>query len=352
MSEAETQPAERAEARPDRRVGARRMEDEALPAWYRTAAAASWRFLAIAAAIAVVVYALVHLRVVVLPIIVALPASTLLLALVRWLKDRNAPDALAAAVAMIAAALLVVAVATAVAPSVADQFDELRPQAEEGIREASDVLADPPFNVSDRELDQTVDEGIAQAAFSAASWGSSSLSLSPASSPSCSSTRATARHPTRRSWTRAPRPAERIRSRPVAAAGLGARVRAGVRGGVPRRDDLGLRHRRPGAVVASRRPAAAALQLLPALPRRSPAVHRGRAAAPRLAAPRGRDRARARADRRRHRPPALPARRGGAHGPLHAGRRAERRAAASLPPPTRSASSRRMEAAVSSRWGC
>jgi putative heme transporter len=140
----------------------RRMEDEALPAWYRTAAAASWRFLVIAAAIAVVVYALVHLRVVVLPIIVALPASTLLLALVRWLKDRNAPDALAAAVAMIAAALLVVAVATAVAPSVADQFDELRPQAEEGIREASDVLADPPFNVSDRELDQTVDEGIAR----------------------------------------------------------------------------------------------------------------------------------------------------------------------------------------------
>lgn len=162
MSEAETQPAERAEARPDRRVGARRMEDEALPAWYRAAAAASWRFLVIAAAIAVVVYALVHLRVVVLPIIVALLASTLLLPLVRWLKDRNAPDALAAAVAMIAAALLVVAVATAVAPSVADQFDELRPQAEDGIREASDVLADPPFNVSDRELDQTVDEGIAR----------------------------------------------------------------------------------------------------------------------------------------------------------------------------------------------
>ena len=41
---------------------------------------------------------------------------------------------------MIAAALLVVALATAVAPSVADQFDELRPQAEEGIREASEGM--------------------------------------------------------------------------------------------------------------------------------------------------------------------------------------------------------------------
>src|SRR5918992_297907 len=162
MAEAETQPAERVEVRRDQTVAARRTDDEALPDWYRTAAAASWRFLAIAAAIAVIVYALVHLRGVVLPIIVALLASTLLLPLVRWLKDRNVPDALAAATAMIAAALLVMALATAVAPSVADQFDELRPQAEEGIREASDVLAGPPFNISDRELDQTVDEGIAR----------------------------------------------------------------------------------------------------------------------------------------------------------------------------------------------
>src|SRR5215203_4622982 len=83
----------------------RRVGDEALPAWYRTAAAASWRFLAIAGAIAAVVYALVHLRVVVLPIIVALLASTLLLPIVRWLKNRRVPDALAAALAMLAAVL-------------------------------------------------------------------------------------------------------------------------------------------------------------------------------------------------------------------------------------------------------
>jgi predicted PurR-regulated permease PerM len=162
MAEAETQPAERVVARPETTAAARRTDVEALPGWYRIAAAVSWRFLAIAAATAVVVYALVHLRVVVLPIIVALLASTLLLPLVRWLKARGAPDALAAAAAMIAATLLVVTVGAAVAPSVADQFDELRPQAEQGVREASDVLAGPPFNVSDRELDRTVDEGIAR----------------------------------------------------------------------------------------------------------------------------------------------------------------------------------------------
>ncbi len=51
--------------------GARPHGDAAMPGWYRTAAAASWRFLAIAGAVFVVMYALVHLRVIVLPIIVA-----------------------------------------------------------------------------------------------------------------------------------------------------------------------------------------------------------------------------------------------------------------------------------------
>jgi predicted PurR-regulated permease PerM len=133
---------------------------QALPGWYRTAAAASWRFVAIVAAVAAVIYALVVLRVVVLPIIVALLVSTLLMPPVRWLRGRGVPDGLAAAAAMVTAALVIAAIGTAVAPSISDQFGELRPQAEQGIRDASNVLADPPFNVSQDELDRTVDKGI------------------------------------------------------------------------------------------------------------------------------------------------------------------------------------------------
>jgi predicted PurR-regulated permease PerM len=144
--------------RPERAVHG----DDALPGWYRTAAAASWRFVAIIAAAGAVVYALAHLRVVVLPIIVALLVSTLLLPVVRWLKGHGAPDALAAAGSMLAAFLLLVAVGTAVAPSIGNQFGELRPRAEDGLREATKVLADPPFNLSEREIRQNVDKGIAR----------------------------------------------------------------------------------------------------------------------------------------------------------------------------------------------
>lgn len=132
----------------------------ALPGWYRTVAAASWRFVAIVAAAAAIVYTLVHLRVVVLPIILAVLASTLLVPVVRWLKAHRVPDAAAAAGAMLGTFLVLALVVAAVAPSVADQFDELRPRAEDGLREATDVLAKPPFNVSETELRDTVDEGI------------------------------------------------------------------------------------------------------------------------------------------------------------------------------------------------
>src|SRR3954453_8489491 len=134
--------------------------DAAMPGWYRTAGAASWRFLAIAGAVAVVVYALVHLRGIVIPIIVAVLASTLLLPIVAWLKRHGVPDALAAALAMLGAALALAAVATAVAPSLGSQFGDLRAQSEDGVRQATDQLAKPPFNLSERELRDRVNQGL------------------------------------------------------------------------------------------------------------------------------------------------------------------------------------------------
>jgi predicted PurR-regulated permease PerM len=134
--------------------------EPAIPLWYRTTAAISWRFLVIVGAAAALIYALHYLRVVVLPIIIALLASTLLLPVVRWLKAHKVPDALAAAGTMIGALLIVVAIGTAVAPSIGDQFGELRPRAEDGLRQATDILADPPFNLSESELRDNVDKAI------------------------------------------------------------------------------------------------------------------------------------------------------------------------------------------------
>jgi predicted PurR-regulated permease PerM len=138
----------------------RRHGDAALPGWYRTTAAASWRLLVILGAVAAIVYALVFLRVVVLPIIIAILASTLLLPVVHFLKRKRWPPGLAAAAAMVGAFLILAAIATAIAPSIGHQFRDLRPQAEQGVRQATDVLADQPFNLSKRDLQQRVDEAL------------------------------------------------------------------------------------------------------------------------------------------------------------------------------------------------
>jgi putative heme transporter len=134
--------------------------DAAMPGWYVTAAAASWRFLAIAGAVVAVMYSLVYLRVIVLPIIIALLASTLLLPIVRWLKGRRVPDALAAALAMIAAVLVLAGILTAIAPSLGSQFGDLRTRSEDGVRQVTDELAKPPFNLSEREIRDRVDTGL------------------------------------------------------------------------------------------------------------------------------------------------------------------------------------------------
>jgi putative heme transporter len=84
----------------------------------------------------------------------------LLLPVARWLKGRGVPDAAAAGLAMLGAFALLAVILTLIAPSVVNQFGELRTQAEDGVRQASDQLAEPPFNLSEAELRRRVNQGL------------------------------------------------------------------------------------------------------------------------------------------------------------------------------------------------
>jgi predicted PurR-regulated permease PerM len=114
----------------------------------------------VAAAVLATLYLLSILHVVVLPVIVALLVTTLLLPPVRALKRRGLPPAAAVAIVMVGAALLLAAVIAAIAPSIAGQTDELGSGIQDGIREVGDVLADRPFNLSEQEIRDRIDQGI------------------------------------------------------------------------------------------------------------------------------------------------------------------------------------------------
>ena len=120
----------------------------------------SWRLLAVAAAILATLYLLSILRVVVLPVIVALLATTLLSAPVRALRNRGVAPGAAVGLVMFGAALLFAALVAAIAPSIAGQADELRAGVEDGVRQIGDVLAEPPFDLSQQEINARIDEGL------------------------------------------------------------------------------------------------------------------------------------------------------------------------------------------------
>jgi predicted PurR-regulated permease PerM len=131
-----------------------------VPRWLRSGAAIAWRVLAIIAAIGVTVYALAYLRVVVLPVIVALLLSTVLRPPTRWLTRHRFSDAAAAGVVMIVAiAVLASAVAMAGA-AVGRQFSDLADSVQDGVREAGDALAEPPFNLSKADIQKKIDDGV------------------------------------------------------------------------------------------------------------------------------------------------------------------------------------------------
>jgi len=132
----------------------------AVPGWLRAAGAASWRLLAVAAAILATLYLLSILRVVVLPVIVAILVTTLLTPPVRALRNRGVPGGAAAGLVMLGAALLFALLVAAIAPTIAGQSDELQTGVEDGVRQVGDVLAEPPFNLSQQEISDRIDEGL------------------------------------------------------------------------------------------------------------------------------------------------------------------------------------------------
>lgn len=136
--------------------------DDGVPRQLTSAAAVSWRLLVVAAAVVAATLALSELRLVVLPVVVALLLATFLVPPTRWLRRRGWPSSLAALTVMAASLLLLAGVIAAIAPTIADELDELGSSAREGIERVSDWLVGGPLGLSEQDLDRTIDSGLAQ----------------------------------------------------------------------------------------------------------------------------------------------------------------------------------------------
>lgn len=134
-----------------------------VPRWLQAGGSIAWRVLAVGA----VVYALLHvlsmLSQVVLPMIVALLATTLLHPPVAWLHRHRVPSGAAAGLVLLGAVLVVAGVLGLIVPSIAAQVDDFGAGIQDGIRRLGDVLDSAPLSLTVDDLRSRLDAGIEQA---------------------------------------------------------------------------------------------------------------------------------------------------------------------------------------------
>jgi predicted PurR-regulated permease PerM len=130
---------------------------EVVPYPLRVAAAVSWRLLAVTGLIVVIGYVMIRLRVVMIPVAVALLLTALLGPVVNWMALRRVPRGLATTVVLISGLALIGGLLTFVVQAFVAGLPDLRAQVGDSIQEIRRGLADPPVGLPPVNLDRVLD---------------------------------------------------------------------------------------------------------------------------------------------------------------------------------------------------
>lgn len=147
------------EAPPEVHPSTSSRDDADVPQGLRIAAAWSWRLIVIG----VVGWALLQIigtiRIVVIPLLVALLLSALLAPAVGWLLRARLPRSLATALVLVGGLAAVIATLTLVVNEFVNGVPQLSDNASKGIRQIQDWLKTGPLHLSDSQLDSYIEQG-------------------------------------------------------------------------------------------------------------------------------------------------------------------------------------------------
>ncbi|MEU6074617.1 AI-2E family transporter [Micromonospora sp. NPDC047074] len=134
-------------------------DDADVPHALRIAAAWSWRLIVVG----IVAWALLKIvgtvRIVVIPLAIALLLSALLAPAVGWLLRARFPRSLATAVVLVGGLAAVIGTLTLVVNEFIQGVPELSKKSSEGVRQIQDWLKTGPLHLSDGQLDNYIEEG-------------------------------------------------------------------------------------------------------------------------------------------------------------------------------------------------
>ncbi|MDR7235392.1 AI-2E family transporter [Agrococcus sp. BE272] len=126
--------------------------DEVVPRGMRIAGAWAWRFVAVAAAAAIVIWLIVVFRIVVIPLLVAALITTALLPVVDGLVRARWPRGLAVAVSIVGLLVGVVALGWLAVSQIRDEYPALQEQAVEFWDETRGWILSLPFEIDEQDL--------------------------------------------------------------------------------------------------------------------------------------------------------------------------------------------------------
>jgi predicted PurR-regulated permease PerM len=141
-------------------VGApERFLGEPVPNGMRIAGAWSWRILAIAGVVALVVFLVIQLRYIVVPLLVAVLISALLVPLVQFLRRHNWPKWLAVTVAMVGLLAIVSGLVLLIVTQIMSDFPRLRDRTLDRVEEFRAYLATSPLALDEQEINNYFEQG-------------------------------------------------------------------------------------------------------------------------------------------------------------------------------------------------
>ena len=133
--------------------------DENLPSGIRLAGAWSWRLIVIAAAIAILVFLVIQLRLIVIPLLVAVLVSALLVPFVAFLVRHRWPKGVAVALAMVGTLVLVAGLVTLASTQIAEGTVGLSERLTQFFDGFKAFLAGSPLQLSETEINTYVQQG-------------------------------------------------------------------------------------------------------------------------------------------------------------------------------------------------
>lgn len=112
----------------------------------------TWRLLVVTAGVALVVFVLIQLRLVVLPVFVALLLVTVMAPVAERLRDRRVPNLAATWIAFLGFFALVGGLFWFIVPSIADEFQDLGPTLSDGIERVERWLIEGPLGLDRQQI--------------------------------------------------------------------------------------------------------------------------------------------------------------------------------------------------------